>query len=208
MTKQAIINKAVIFDVGGVILFCDHMLICSRLANLCEHTPSDIYQFIFMDGLEKLYDEGKISTSEFHEKIRQWLKADIEFDEFRQIWCDIYDENLSITELIKELKRNDYRMYLLSNTNELHFQYIRNKFSVMGEFDEYILSYNIGHRKPSREIFKAVLEKSGLPPSDHIFIDDIKDFVDVAQSMGMRGIVFESSTQLRKALRENGAYLI
>lgn len=78
-------NKVVIFDVGGVILFCDHMPICSRLANLCEHTPSDIYQFIFKDGLEKLYDEGEMSSRGFYEKIRQWLKADIEFDEFCQI---------------------------------------------------------------------------------------------------------------------------
>jgi putative hydrolase of the HAD superfamily len=198
----------VIFDVGGVILFCDHILICSRLSNLCKHTPSDIYQFIFKDGLEKLYDEGRISTKEFYEKIKQWLKADIEFDEFRQIWCDVYDENSSMTQLIGELKKSNHSMYLLSNTNELHYLHIRNKYKILNEFDDYIISYKIGHRKPSLEIYKAVLEKSGLPPSDHIFIDDMIDFVDVAQSMGMMGIIFKSSTQLRETLRENGVLLI
>ncbi len=204
MREQVIPNKVVIFDVGGVILFCDHGLICNRLSALCEHSPSDIYQFIFRDGLEKLYDEGKLSTKEFYEKIIELLKVDIEFDRFCQIWSEVYEENLSVTQLIKELKKNDLKMYLLSNTNELHYLHIRNKYKILDEFDDYILSYQVGHRKPNREIFDAVLKISGLPPSEHIFIDDVKDFVDVAQLMGMRGIVFESTMQLKRELEEAG----
>ena len=206
MTNQVRPNKVVIFDVGGVILFCDHMLICSRLSNLCEQTPSDIYQFIFKDGLEKLYDEGGMSSREFYEKIRQGLKADMEFDEFRQIWSDIYEENLSVTHLIKELKKNNYKMYLLSNTNELHYLHIRNKYKILDEFDDYILSYKVGNRKPNRVIFESALEKSGLPASNHIYIDDMEEHVDVAQSIGMIGILFRSTTQLKRELEEAGVF--
>jgi len=206
MREQVIPNKVVIFDVGGVILFCDHGLICDRLSALSKHSPSEIYQFIFRDGLEKLYDEGKLSTKEFYEKIAKLPKIDIEFDRFCKIWSDVYEENLSVTQLIKELKKNDLKLYLLSNTNELHYLHIRNKYKILDEFDDYILSYQVGHRKPNREIFDTVLKKSGLPPSAHIFIDDVKDFVDVAQSMGMRGIVFESTTKLKKELEEAGVY--
>jgi HAD superfamily hydrolase (TIGR01509 family) len=208
MTNKVIPNKVVIFDVGGVILFCDHMLICRRLSNLCESTPSDIYQFIFKDGLEKLYDEGEMSSREFYEKIRQGLKASMEFDEFRQIWSDIYEENLSVTQLIKELKKNNYKMYLLSNTNELHYLHIRNKYKILEEFDDYILSYKVGYRKPSQVIFKSALEKSGLPASNHIYIDDMEEHVDVAQSIDMIGILFRSTPQLRSELHKNGILLV
>ena len=207
ITKQAIPNKVVIFDVGGVILFCDHRLICRQLSNLCEHSSSDIYQFIFKDELEKLYDEGRMSTREFYEKIKELLQVGIEFDEFCQIWSDVYEENLSVTQLIKELKKSNHKMYLLSNTNELHYLHIRNKYKILDEFDDYILSYKVGHRKPSRVIFESALKKSGLPAGNHIYIDDMEEYVDVAQSIGMTGIVFKSSTQLRKELRENGVLL-
>jgi len=208
MTKPVKPNKVVIFDVGGVILFCEHGLICNRLSALCERSPSDIYQFIFRDGLEKLYDEGKLSTKEFYDKIIGLLKLDIAFDRFCQIWSEVYEENLSVTQMIKELKKNDLKMYLLSNINELHYLHIRNKYKILDELEEYILSYIVGHRKPNREIFETVLKKSGLPPSEHIFIDDVKDFVDVAQSMGMRGIVFESMMQLKRELEEAGVILM
>lgn len=207
MTKKSGSNKVLIFDVGGVILSCDHRLICKRLSNLCEHSSSDIYQFIFRDGLEKLYDEGRLSTKEFYEKIKELLKVDMEFDKFCQIWSDAYEENLSVTQLIKELKKSNYKMYLLSNTNELHYLHIRNKYKIMDEFDDYILSYKVGHRKPSRVIFESALKKSGLPASNHIYIDGMEEYVDVAQSIGMTGIVFKSSTQLRKELRENRVLL-
>jgi HAD superfamily hydrolase (TIGR01509 family) len=149
-----------------------------------------------------------MSTSEFHEKIRQGLKADIEFDEFRQIWSDIYEENLSVMQLIKELKKNNYKMYLLSNTNELHYLHIRNKYKILDEFDDYILSYKLGYRKPSRVIFQSALEKSGLPASNHIYIDDMEEHVNAAQSIGMIGILFRSTAQLRSELHKNGILLV
>ena len=55
-----------------------------------------------------------------------------------------------------KLKNNSYKLYILSNTNALHFKYLKNKFKILSEFDDYILSYRSGHRKPNPIIFKEI----------------------------------------------------
>lgn len=189
---------------GGVVLFFDHMLICKRLSILSDYSASEIYKIIFTEGLEKRYDEGRISSNEFYEKIIELLKIDILFDEFCEIWSDIFWENTKMWQFIRDLKRIKYKVYLLSNTNELHFQFVKNKFFIINEFDEYILSYIIGYRKPHPKMFQVALEKSGLNVSNHIYIDDKEEFAKAAQSIGMIGINFISINQLKNEFQQNG----
>ena len=197
-------DKILIFDIGGVVLFFDHMLICERLSRLSGYSTSEIYKLIFIGGLEKLYDEGKISSKEFYKRIIRALKVNIPLYEFYEIWSDIFEENTEVSQLISWLKKKKYKIYLLSNTNELHYRYVKNKFSIIKEFDEYFLSYNIGYRKPDLKIFQKVLEKSKLPVNNYIYINDKEEYVSVAKSIGMIGIIFKSSNQLKKELSENG----
>ena len=200
-------KEILIFDMGNVVLFFDHMLICKRLCKLSSYSTFEIYKLIFTNGLEKLFDEGKISSKKFYEKIVETLKVNISFYEFYEIWSNIFEENIEVSHLIKWLKKNKYKIYLLSNTNELHYQYVKNKFNIIKEFDEYFLSYNVGYRKPDLRIFQTVLKKSKLPVNNHIYIDDKEEYVNVAKSIGMRGIVFKSSNQLKKELFKSGIYL-
>lgn len=199
--------NALIFDMGGVVLFFDHMLTCRRLANLTNHTPAEVYNLIFKEELEQLYDEGKISTREFYRSVMQRLGLNIRFDRYREIWTNIFEENIQMTDLIRRLRKSNHLIYLLSNTNELHFEYVTSRFSIINEFDEYILSYEVGNRKPDISMFRAAMKKSGLPPNKHIYIDDIDEFVRAAQSIGMKGIAFRSTQQLKNELRSNGVVL-
>ena len=70
--------------------------------------------------------------------------------------------------------------------------------------NSFFLSYKMGRRKPEPMIFQAVFEMSQLSPAKHIFIDDKEEFVSVARSLGMRGIVFKSDGQLKTELMKNG----
>lgn len=204
ISKESPKDKILVFDMGNVVLFFDHMLICERLSQISDFSTSKIYKLIFMDGLEELFDEGKISSKEFYEKIVGALKINITFYKFYKIWSDIFKENVKISQLIRWLKMKKYKVYLLSNTNKLHFHYVKHKFSIIHEFDGYFLSYCIGCRKPDSGIFQAVLEKSQLSADNHIYIDDKEEYVNVAKSLGIRGIIFKSSNQLRKELSEKG----
>ncbi len=200
-------KKVLIFDMGGVILKFNHMIICKRLSKVSGISPKDIYEIIFNSGVEKNYDEGKITSKIFYKTINNILKTNLSFAKFNNIWSDIFKENIKVSNLIRKLKDNNYKLYLLSNTNEMHFNFVKNKFEIINSFDDYILSYKIGYRKPSIEIYNAALRKTGLAACKHIYIDDLENFVKIAKSLGMIGIVFKSLIELKRELFNNSIFL-
>jgi putative hydrolase of the HAD superfamily len=72
----------------------------------------------------------------------------------------------------------------------------------MMAFDKWILSYEVGFKKPAIEIFQKAIEWASVEPQKILFIDDMKKHVDVAVSLGMQGIHFISASQLKKGLHK------
>jgi HAD superfamily hydrolase (TIGR01509 family) len=192
--------KVIIFDLGKVIVDFDHLIICRRLSRYCTFTPNEIYQKTFTSGLEALFDEGSITDYKFFIKLKGQLGLQITKDEFKLIWNRIFKLNPGIAPLIKRL-RKDYRLICLSNTNVLHFEYCMKKFALLQYFDDFILSYKIGKRKPHRKIFKAALTKAHCPAPACLYIDDMAEYVETAEAIGMKAIHFKSVKQLKKQLK-------
>lgn len=106
--------------------------------------------------------------------------------------------------LIIYLKDKGYPLFLLSNTNELHFSYIIEKYPIVHSFDEWLLSFEIGAKKPKRRIFDSIFEKKDVQPSEVLYIDDISHYVETAQRLGISGIVFRHADQLWEFIRKHG----
>ncbi len=117
------------------------------------------------------------------------------------IWNDIFVEDQEVSQIILSLKER-WRLGLLSNTDPLHFNYILSKFPIIKMFDQWILSYEVGFKKPAIEIFQKAIEWASVEPKKILFIDDIKKYVEVAISLGMHGIHFISSDQLKEELHK------
>ena len=94
-----------------------------------------------------------------------------------------------------------YRLFLLSNVNRLHFEYIEKKFDIIKIFDELILSFVIGAVKPEAAIFEDVIRRSGGDKSGILYIDDREDLIKEATAMGIDSIRFEGADKLRAMLR-------
>jgi putative hydrolase of the HAD superfamily len=124
----------------------------------------------------------------------------IPFFEFKDMWTRIFTLNTGISELIVRLKKH-YRLLLLSNTNEMHFDYARDAFTILREFDDHVLSYEVGERKPHARIYAVALERAGCPPRRCVYIDDIEENVEAARVLGINGIVFRNTRQLQSELR-------
>ncbi len=197
--KWLIMIEVIIFDLGNVILKFDHMISCRKLSQISKLSAQEIYDIIFSSGLERLYDEGKISTEDFFKEISNKLGLDIYLTEFKLIWQDIFRLNKGIRKLLLCLKEK-YKLFLLSNTNEIHFEFARDKFDVLNLMDEYILSYKVGVTKPNPQIFHEALKKSKVEASKCIYIDDIKEHVESASKIGMKGILFQSVDRLIRDL--------
>ena len=104
--------------------------------------------------------------------------------------------------LLAELKKR-YPLYLLSNTNAMHFDHIRKTYPhLFRHFRIAFPSHRVGHRKPDRQIYDAVLARIGLRPEDTIFIDDSPKFIEGAKKVGIHGILFRNILQLKKELKK------
>ncbi len=102
--------------------------------------------------------------------------------------------------MIRTLKKKS-RLGLLSNTDPLHFGYILSTFPVIKAFDQWILSYEVGFKKPAIQIFQRAIEWASVKPEKILYIDDTEEYVEVAGSLGIQGIHFVSAPQLEEELR-------
>jgi putative hydrolase of the HAD superfamily len=198
--------EVVIFDLGNVILPFDHYQIAEKLSRFVQkkefQEPQRIFSYLFdfEKGVINDFDVGRVSPPEFFRSVKQYLGLSISFEEFIPIWNDIFVENQEVSQIILSLKTK-WRLGLLSNTDPLHFHYILSKFPIMRSFDKWILSYEVGFKKPAVEIFQKAIQWGSVEPEKILFIDDMKRHVEVAVSLGIQGIHFVSAHQLKEELR-------
>lgn len=95
----------------------------------------------------------------------------------------------------------EYRLMLLSNTNQLHFRYVMELLPVLKKFERYFLSYEIGFLKPEPAIYNYVLSKLDIPANRLLFIDGREANIEAAKNAGISGIVFRGVDALQQDLR-------
>jgi FMN phosphatase YigB (HAD superfamily) len=196
--------KAVFFDLGKVMLRFDHGEIVDRLLSRTrpeDRRPDELFGFLFdMDeGLCNLYDEGKVSSREFYGAIDRRFGLSMSYDSFVPLWDDIFTENKEVSGLVREV-RKARPVYLLSNVNELHWEFARTRFPVLSELDGWVLSYKVGAKKPAKAIYRAALKEAGAEAGETVFIDDMEENTRAAEGCGIRGITFKDAAQARESL--------
>lgn len=184
--------KAVLFDLGKVILHFDFTPAFKRLSAASSKTPQEIDAYFRESGLEVLYDGGKISSKEFHAKVKQGLGHRLSFTEFKEIWNEIFKPNTRIVSLISKLKSRT-RLVLVSNTNAMHFEYIAKRYPVLGHFDKHILSYKEKVRKPDERIYRIAIRACGAKPHEILYIDDRHDLTEAAGDIGLHTFTFKNN---------------
>src|SRR5271157_1292703 len=199
-----------VFDLGKVILPFEHRQIASKLWQRSKNnrtlTEEEIFQDLFdlKNGTVNRYEEGLLSSEEFFLEVRKRYDLALEFEDFSEIWNNIFWDNPEVNEIILYLKAKGYPIYLLSNTNELHFAYVIERFPIVHVLDEWILSFEVGAKKPDKRIYDAIFEKTDVDKAKILYIDDIDAYVSAARSYGMQGLVYKSPDDLWAVLKENG----
>jgi len=195
-------RPTVIFDLGGVLVSVDFMRACARLA-ATGGTPVTAIRDAILGGADKLgFDTGRLSPQEFAERFCAAVGLRLPYSEFAEIWCDIFAEKLEVTGLLDEIGRHA-DLVLLSNTDPLHLDYVRNHCGFLAKFGRLVLSYEVGHAKPARQIFERAI---GLcPPGTRmIYFDDVPEFVSAARACGLPAEQFVDAATLRRDLERFG----
>lgn len=191
--------RAVVFDFGNVLARFDHRKACRGLAPYTALDSDEVYRRIFSEGIERSYDEGKLSSMDFWRVVTRAIGArGLSYEDFARIWCDIF-EPLPAVEPIVQAAVAARPCLLLSNTNELHWSTIRS-FPVVRLFETVLLSFKLGARKPDPVVFAAACDRLATPASAILFIDDIETNVRAAGAAGLRSAHYDASTQPPEAL--------
>ncbi|MBP9583351.1 MAG: HAD-IA family hydrolase, partial [Ignavibacterium sp.] len=94
----------------------------------------------------------------------------------------------------------------VSNTNSIHKKYGYQDYEFLKLFDKLFLSHEVGFVKPEEEIYRVVEKASGFPSGEHIFIDDVLEYVDAAKNIGWDGIQFIGYEDLVEKLNSRGIF--
>ena len=200
--------KNIILDLGGVVVGLDPGKTIREFLSLgfhgIENTDFVMKKYPFFT----LYETGKINTAEFITSIQKTTDRNISSEKIAAAWNTmILDLKEDVMFLLKKL-RLEYRIFLLSNTNELHIrsfnEALYSKFGIKdlgGIFEKLYYSHELGMRKPDREIFEFVLNDSQISPGQTVYIDDTSAHIESAATLGVRVYHLKAPEKLTDILK-------
>ncbi|MEN6307434.1 MAG: HAD family phosphatase [Anaerohalosphaeraceae bacterium] len=192
--------KAVIFDLGRVLVNVDTQKLCGFFFEQypAEDAPQVLGR-IMADPVMIQYSIGQIDSRDFHHTLCERYGLKLSFDAFAHCWCDIFAPMEGMEPIVAQLEGR-VKLGLLSDTDPLHWEYIRDHYPWMRYFQHPTLSFQIGSMKPSRESYLAAAGHVGLPPEACLFIDDLQKNVEGACAAGMSAVRFQGAAMLQNYL--------
>jgi HAD superfamily hydrolase (TIGR01509 family) len=146
---------------------------------------------------------GAASGAEFHRCLVERAGLRLSLEQFRVAWSDMFwvDE-----EVVGMIERAPVRArILLSNTNELHWSWITERYpEALGKFDRLLVSHECRCEKPDPRIYRMAIEATGLCPAAHLFIDDIEENILGARAVGMQAHLHTGAATLRDLFNRIG----
>jgi putative hydrolase of the HAD superfamily len=196
--------RAVIFDIGRVLIRVNVSRAMDGLASGISLTPQEVWSAIEKDPRMSDWQEGRISPRDWHLNLNKRLGASLTFEQFSEIWNRALDPDpIHADSFLEDLSKN-YRLALLSNTDPLHMAHAEGSYSFFRFFPHRIYSYRVGASKPDPLIYREALKACKVRAEEAVYIDDVPAYAEAAKRLGMTGIVFQSPEQLQTDLRALG----
>lgn len=152
---------------------------------------------------ETRFGTGGVEGPEFYRRLVGRTGLRLPYEAFCVAWSDMFWEDKAVIRLIAEAPVS--RRYLLSNTNDVHWRFIRERYGhVLEPFDRLVVSHELGLEKPDQAVYEWVIRDSGFPPGAHLFIDDLEANVEGAHAAGMDAVLHTDSESLWQAFLERG----
>ena len=195
--------KGVIFDFGGVSHSFDFGMFFRSLDGRTDRTFGEMSSLVAGSGLPRKYELGEISSWEFYHGTANLCGLRVTEEEFVRAFVAIFTPIEPTICLIRSLSPS-YRLGLLSNTNEWHFERHIRSVEIFSLFDAVTLSFQVRAMKPAEAIYRDMLEKIGFPPEECVFVDDLEENVAGARRMNLHAIHYTDHERLISSLAELG----
>ncbi|MDO4779630.1 MAG: HAD family phosphatase [Bacteroides sp.] len=200
--------RNIVFDYGGVIVDLDRDKVAAQLYDLGIKNIEEVLSSYHQKGVFDLLERGVISSEQFRDEIR-YLSGTVATNEhIDNIWKSfLVGIDRKKLEIICRLKQT-HNVYLLSNTNPIHWEYSCNELLVCDDarvddmFTHTYRSYMIGLAKPDIKVYEYMVSHSGMVPSETLFIDDSMLNCEVAEKLGINSFYTKDGKDWLKLFEE------
>ncbi len=190
-----------LLDLGNVVVKVDFQ---PFLAWLTERSAAKDFarsRRLLSSSLFYDFEFGHLSPEGFARRLADHFRADFSLAELSAQFCGIFPGLVEgMEEVMGELAAAG-PVYCLSNTNEIHLEYIRRHYPVMAKFSKVFASHEMRQRKPYPAIYQSVARELNVKPSALLFFDDVSANVEGARRAGLEAHLFTEAGQVRERLK-------
>ncbi len=186
--------KNIIFDLGNTLVYFDLGYFYSGVAEREKRlNAAKFKKFIIKNRLDIKLITGRLNHKDFFRKLKRKFDLKIGYNDFIYFYSDIFWVNENMKRFLEKISRvKKYKLFLLSNTDSPHINFIDKNFPFIKIIKNRVLSYKINMAKPDKKIFKYTIDKFKLLPEETVLIDDIKENLLSAQKLGINTIHYSS----------------
>ena len=183
--------KNILFDFGGVIINLNLQASVEAFMKLCGPNATISFDQWSKYGVEPAFERGELSPEEFCDQMRRLLDNPVSDQQIHDAWnAMILDLPEYRMEALESLRKK-YRIFLLSNTSQIHYDLYTKQFTERygyahweDLFERAWFSHEVGIRKPDAAIFHLLLDEGKIKAGETLFIDDSKANTDAAKALG------------------------
>lgn len=196
--------KNIVFDLGNVLLDfkpLEYLKAKGIEGDKCKQVLSEV----FKSEEWLMLDRGTITEEEAIDKICKRSKENSDLIRLAMDnWYEILIPIQESVEILKNIKANGYKAYVLSNFHLIAYENVTEKYSFFKYFDGGVISYEENLLKPEADIYDRLIKRYDIKPEETIFIDDTLENVEGAKALGINGILFKSPEDLIEKFKEYG----
>ncbi|MBK8900793.1 MAG: HAD family phosphatase [Anaerolineaceae bacterium] len=179
--------KAVIFDLGNVLVEYDGPGMFTAVANLLNVTRDAL--ITYCRSYDAALGTGQLNGPDFYRQVRDTFGGSATYDTFAAALCSTQQRNDVALAFARALAaRPDVKVGIISNTNEVHVAWLRANLPELNQFSSVIMSNEVGLLKPEADIFELSLAQLGVAPAQALFVDDVAENVAGATAVGLAGL--------------------
>ncbi len=192
--------KNIILDLGNTLVYFDYCYFYDGVSLLEKKLNARKLKKYFVDNkFDIKIGSGKLTIKEAFKILKKKFHLQVGYSDFYYLYCDIFWENTAMKNFLEsKLMNSRLKLFMLSNIDASHINFIDHNFPYVKLIKNRVLSYKAKTVKPEKEIYRFIMEKFGINPQETIFVDDMKKNILAAKFFGFNTIHYTSHKRFSK----------